>query len=83
MKGHSDIIADISFSPDGNKIVTLSYDCSIKIWFFYKPTIPILLFDITKSRSLMLNDSIIENCQNLSTSNEKVFYQRNCAPNNS
>ena len=73
MKGHTARINSLSFSPDGSRIVTVSDDCSIKIWFFFKPSIPILLFDITKFRSLILDYAIIDNCLNLSAINEKIF----------
>lgn len=31
-KGHTDIINSIAFSPDGTKIVTTSWDKTIRIW---------------------------------------------------
>ncbi|KPA17571.1 WD-40 repeat-containing protein [Candidatus Magnetomorum sp. HK-1] len=31
-KGHSNIVYSVSFSPDGNKIVSGSYDDTIKVW---------------------------------------------------
>lgn len=34
LKGHFDCITCLSFSPDGNKIVTGSKDKTIKIWLF-------------------------------------------------
>ncbi len=30
--GHSDIIVSVAFSPDGTKIVSGSYDKTIKVW---------------------------------------------------
>lgn len=32
LQGHSDLIADIAFSPDGQRIVTSSYDQTARLW---------------------------------------------------
>ena len=32
LKGHSDIVASVSFSPDGKRIVSGSFDNSLKVW---------------------------------------------------
>ena len=41
--------------------------------------ITILLLDITKSRNLMADEAIFDNCLNISIKNKKIFTQRNCA----
>ena len=32
LKGHSDIVNSVAFSPDGTKIISGSWDKTIKIW---------------------------------------------------
>ena len=71
MKGHSDYLTSVCISPDGTRVVTGSYDSSIKIWqinpynnpnnSISKPFVTLLL-DITKSRNLMADDLILDNC---------------------
>ena len=34
---HSNIITSVAFSPDGTKIVSGSYDTTIKVWDFGAP----------------------------------------------
>ena len=34
MKGHSDWIISVCFSPDGTKIVSVGADSSIKVWLY-------------------------------------------------
>jgi WD40 repeat protein len=32
LKGHSDAVASVSFSPDGKRIVSGSWDDTLKVW---------------------------------------------------
>ena len=34
---HSDCVASVAFSPDGTKIVSISYDKTIKVWDLGSP----------------------------------------------
>ena len=32
LKGHSETVYSVSFSPDGKRIVSSSYDSTVKVW---------------------------------------------------
>ena len=44
LEGHTDTVSSVSFSADGSRIVSASYDGSVRIWDVQKCTI-ILVFE--------------------------------------
>ena len=66
-RGHSDLVTDISFHPDGNKFVTSSYDGTIKIWDLNKKSLIITVIPfksndfifITKDNHYLISKSAI------------------------
>jgi WD40 repeat protein len=42
LKGHSDAVAGVAFSPDNKVLASASYDKSVKIWSLNPPRLPIL-----------------------------------------